>query len=1184
MKKIKFTSKLVALAWLALLALTQLSTAVAQSNGIPNLFTFQGVLEPGDGPATIIVCPYGRLNCGCPLPPLCPYCPVYDFSNNIYSSDTNVFTVGGFETNVVQLATNGGFTMQFTVSPSLLQSVQSVAGNLYLQVWVKGFSDTNFAALSPAQQVTAVPFAAIANTAATVSGPIPASQLSGQVGNGQLVNSTITINPGPGLAGGGTVALGGSITLSATGGGGSNGVTSLTGNSDITVSSSTGAITLGDTATSAATPNLIVKRDASGSFSAGSVTVNSNLYLPFPATIYSGGNTLLVEEGSFFVGLNAGQGAAAGANDVGVGDNVLSSGDTGGENVAVGEQALRSNTTGSNNVALGYQALQDNTSGFANTAVGYQALHSNTNGQQNTASGYEALASNTRGLANTANGFEALSANTAGQYNTATGDQALKSNTTGVQNTANGYVALSANSTGGNNTAFGFWALTLNTTGSGNTGEGADVLYWNATGQNNTAIGYGALAQLGINGSAGGSDNIALGYQAGSSYTANESANIDIGNPGIAGENDIIRIGVEGTQTNTFVAGIYSTPIAGPMQPVFVNSAGQLGATPTVPAVNLPGGGSFNFNGSPGLVVSGTPTLGGSVTLSNTGVLTVTALPPLSYSGGQNPQISLTGVVPSGSLSGTYGNAVTFNNPGNSFSGDGSSLSNVPAVSLTSGVALGAGSGNAILYGAIDSFIGGGQGNTTIGNYSFVGGGQANDPGNYSSVLGGFNNVCTANYSAIAGGSFNTINTNANYSFIGDGATNRIQNYASYSVIGGGLNNIVSTSAAYATLAGGTYNTAGGEYATVSGGYVNNATAQAATVSGGQQNTASGIGSFVGGGGYDGTTYGGNNNAANAATISGGLNNNIQSSANYAFVGGGGTNLIQASSPDAVIAGGAFNTISNSSAAAVIAGGANCIIGANAGWSFIGGGQNNLAYSGWSVLGGGQNNTIVYGTSESTIGGGQANIIFGGSFQSTISGGYANSNSGNYATIPGGFQNRATGASSFAAGKEAQAVNNDSFVWGDGSAVTTSTANDQFMARASGGVIIYSSSGNTAGVSLAAGSGTWSSLSDRNAKNGFAPVTARQVLAKVSELPLTTWSYKTEPGVRHVGPMAQDFYAAFDVGEDDRHIADLDESGVALAAIQGLNQKVEEKDVEIRNLEKKVDELEGLVKQLAGQK
>ena len=86
---------------------------------------------------------------------------------------------------------------------------------------------------------------------------------------------------------------------------------------------------------------------------------------------------------------------------------------------------------------------------------------------------------------------------------------------------------------------------------------------------------------------------------------------------------------------------------------------------------------------------------------------------------------------------------------------------------------------------------------------------------------------------------------------------------------------------------------------------------------------------------------------------------------------------------------------------------------------------------------------------------------------------------------------------------------------------------------------------------------------------------------------MTTWSYKTEHGVRHVGPMAQDFYEAFRVGEDDRHITEVDEGGVALAAIQGLNQKVNDKDAEIqglkqqnRALEKRLENLEQMVKSI----
>jgi hypothetical protein len=88
------------------------------------------------------------------------------------------------------------------------------------------------------------------------------------------------------------------------------------------------------------------------------------------------------------------------------------------------------------------------------------------------------------------------------------------------------------------------------------------------------------------------------------------------------------------------------------------------------------------------------------------------------------------------------------------------------------------------------------------------------------------------------------------------------------------------------------------------------------------------------------------------------------------------------------------------------------------------------------------------------------------------------------------------------------------------------------------------------------------------------------VLAKVVSLPITTWNYKAEADARHIGPMAQDFYSAFGVGPDDKHIAFLDEGGVAFAAIQGLNQKLEQRDAKLDALQKDVRELKALVEAL----
>jgi hypothetical protein len=109
--------------------------------------------------------------------------------------------------------------------------------------------------------------------------------------------------------------------------------------------------------------------------------------------------------------------------------------------------------------------------------------------------------------------------------------------------------------------------------------------------------------------------------------------------------------------------------------------------------------------------------------------------------------------------------------------------------------------------------------------------------------------------------------------------------------------------------------------------------------------------------------------------------------------------------------------------------------------------------------------------------------------------------------------------------------------------------------------------------------------SDRNAKENLTAVNPRDVLARVTALPVTQWNYKTESKeVQHIGPMAQDFQAAFPLSADDKHISVVDESGVALAAIQGLNQKLDEKDAEIQRLEKKLDALQALVNHLVANK
>jgi hypothetical protein len=107
--------------------------------------------------------------------------------------------------------------------------------------------------------------------------------------------------------------------------------------------------------------------------------------------------------------------------------------------------------------------------------------------------------------------------------------------------------------------------------------------------------------------------------------------------------------------------------------------------------------------------------------------------------------------------------------------------------------------------------------------------------------------------------------------------------------------------------------------------------------------------------------------------------------------------------------------------------------------------------------------------------------------------------------------------------------------------------------------------------------GTFSNPSSREIKDLLAGVDGASVLAKLSSLPLFTWSYKYDAGVRHFGPVAEDFYERFSLGLDEKHISPNDMAGVALAATQALNELVSEKDAEIRELKERLQRLESLM-------
>ena len=251
------------------------------------------------------------------------------------------------------------------------------------------------------------------------------------------------------------------------------------------------------------------------------------------------------------------------------GGNALLDLTTGESNTAIGLDTLSSDTTGSNNAATGFAVLLNNTTSSNNTGNGFQALEFNMTGGNNTATGAAALQNNTAGSFNTGNGVDALFRNTIGNFNTADGFLTLSANTTGNFNTANGAAALQNNTTGSTNTAAGTQALSKNITGSNNTADGVNALFGNTTGNNNTANGEAALFR-----NTTGSSNIAVGVNAGSNLTIGNN-NIHIGNVGVAGEANTIRVGMQGPQTRTFIAGISGVAVAG--SAVVANANGQLG-------------------------------------------------------------------------------------------------------------------------------------------------------------------------------------------------------------------------------------------------------------------------------------------------------------------------------------------------------------------------------------------------------------------------------------------------------------------------------------------------------------------------------------------------------------------------------------------------------------------------------
>ncbi|HEX6750744.1 MAG TPA: tail fiber domain-containing protein [Longimicrobium sp.] len=199
----------------------------------------------------------------------------------------------------------------------------------------------------------------------------------------------------------------------------------------------------------------------------------------------------------------------------------------------------------------------------------------------------------------------------------------------------------------------------------------------------------------------------------------------------------------------------------------------------------------------------------------------------------------------------------------------------------------------------------------------------------------------------------------------------------------------------------------------------------------------------------------------------------------------------------------------------------------------------------------------------------------------------------NTGTFAFGEDVTATGANSVVLGYHASSSTSagsprqGTFVFGDRSTATNVNplANNTATWRVSGGFYIYTSSTLTTGVNVTAGGGSWNTVSDRNRKQNFLAVDGEDLLARLRNVPVTTWNYIAEGRqVRHMGPMAQDWHQAFGFSADSLTINTGDIDGVNLAAVKALEARtaaqqarIDALETENAELRRRLDRIEAMV-------
>jgi hypothetical protein len=321
------------------------------------------------------------------------------------------------------------------------------------------------------------------------------------------------------------------------------------------------------------------------------------------------------------------------------------------------------------------------------------------------------------------------------------------------------------------------------------------------------------------------------------------------------------------------------------------------------------------------------------------------------------------------------------------------------------------------------------------------------------------------------------------------------------------------------------------------------------------------------GGGGGGTTLQGN-----GALIISGMDTGVTRGENAIDLSGapGGTQY-HAMGPATGIFAGMSNEVTGGSMYSVVLGGQ----GNNIGSEDTSGTDHAAIMGGWG-------NTIHDGADQSVILGGTGNSIEGGCSQSFIIGSGCTAGSTNTITI--GLECHAWEPYNVAIGWAAHASNGDSLsVNFNGGTTFDNAISDSIAFNCGAGFYLgknqVSSSipegrflNTSTGAYLTDG-GTWTNNSDRNLKCNILPVDTKVILDKIASLPISFWEYTAESGTRHIGPMAQDFFAAFEVGSSDTSLSTIDVDGVALAAIQALNEKVNYLEALVQEMERKISNL-----------